>query len=745
MRVHTGGNGRLAILLIVLLAGCAITQKRKAIQRERVAMWELRDAAIARKDFAVALQFDDAFSQHEYTPKLAAERVEHFAALVDAELAKIGPLTEDNAEVMIAILGSLRREAERTEDFPSWVAEGRRKDLAEVVANQIVPRMAEAATIVWAKIDAISVRGEHPLALGLAQALISELPEDDASVARLAQLKERAAQAHVALARAAPETAPGARVLHARIAKMFGIDLGPLVLPGEALLAETRQDWTISSPGSCGDVATAIDSPSQSLAQVLQPYFPSGNGPPAVLSVTFDSCPIDLRESETFEEQAFESTEIIQERVPVMGDSTCGNWSTTSDKGASSTTVTSTRHCGSAPTGEFTYVDREVPVVRTARTTTKHRVHTMKVTGTLRVEVYGTTREEPFSYEAESDDDVSMSSDCSQIKDCPDGLKTWLDPGHGWSEGQARLRIHDQLMRQIQGIVGPIVFEQGSAYLTAAREAIAAGDAMAAEHAFFIARELRQPTEDLFTWMATTYRLPAPLLAAALNEEPMPTLEVARVEGLTLTTILPRDFAREIRDLEEDRRTRGLLWISFTGGPMFASTTGGTGSQKGGIASFQAGAVFGRPLVLFGFTGGYGAGHGLIELDLKGGVGFRAGGLALHAVSGLGMNTSTGNQERIGPTPNDFIVPVAAYWLYGARLSYTFEFDGKLEAMYSKTFRTSAELASEKRLDLRMILFNAGLTMRYSEYLPDVDSFLGTFDESTRSAKTLWVLGGFGF
>jgi hypothetical protein len=64
---------------------------------------------------------------------------------------------------------------------------------------------------------------------------------------------------------------------------------------------------------------------------------------------------------------------------------------------------------------------------------------------------------------------------------------------------------------------------------------------------------------------------------------------------------------------------------------------------------------------------------------------------------------------------------------------------------YTKTFRASSQLASEKRLDARLILFNAAVTMRYAEYLPDVDGFFTPFDADARSAKTFWLLGGGGF
>ena len=108
-------------------------------------------------------------------------------------------------------------------------------------------------------------------------------------------------------------------------------------------------------------------------------------------------------------------------------------------------------------------------------------------------------------------------------------------------------------------------------------------------------------------------------------------------------------------------------------------------------------------------------------------------------------STSFGNQDRVGPTPGNFIVPVALVWQYGVRASYAFEGLLKFDVMYSKHFRTSTALAAEKRLDAGITVGMASVWMRYAEYLNDVDGFFAPFDAETRSAKSLWLLGGLGF
>ncbi len=735
MELHLGRRG-LVVGLIALVASTASAGSLQEDAAKGIAKAE------AKGDYATALAWDDVLAAQPYPP-VGDARKEHFGKLIDVALDKIGPPTAATAQAIIGTLLAMKAEANRDVGQGDLVA-ARKGQLASVVDAKITPKLVEVAAILWTEVDAMTARGEDARALLLADLLIRETPGGTEQARRTEPIKERIAAKHLTIAKEADAALWAARVLHARIAKLYGAEVGELSEPSPEMIDLIARNWSVEAPSSCGNVAFSIEGATQNLEPILAKMYSPGRGGSARLRVSFDSCPITARDWETVEARGYMAKAIVQDREELTYQS-CGNWSSSSDKGASKTTVTESRYCGAVGTGQYTYKDREVEVERVAKTVVEHRVSRMRATGTIKVEMYGLTREVPFSLAAESDDDPASATRCDQEKDCPSAMMTQTHYRHGWSAGQARLRMHDKVLEAIREAVGKVSAEKAASYVNQARTAAAAGRALEADHAYAIAYQLGASDPAFETWVDTQYRLPPHVLMAGLGSGLLPRLDLAIVYAFKLPKLKLTDHAYLEVARKRNRTDRELLWITFSGGPMFATTTGGGDSQKGAILSLQAGAVVGVPLFLFALSGGYGAGHGQIELDFRGGAGFTGGGFALHAVSGLGMNTSTGNQERVGPTPNDFIVPVAAYWLYGARLSYVLPINAKLEAMYTKTFRTSSELPSEKRFDARMLVMNAAVTLRYCEYLADIDSFLGTFDANVRTAKTLWVLFGMGF
>jgi hypothetical protein len=218
--------------------------------------------------------------------------------------------------------------------------------------------------------------------------------------------------------------------------------------------------------------------------------------------------------------------------------------------------------------------------------------------------------------------------------------------------------------------------------------------------------------------------------------------------GASYAVVLPSVTLEAVDDLSAPpgsfKSMRGVVMFTVAGGVASASTTGGSESNKGPVGQLAIAAFPPTRYVGGGFrlSGGY-AHHGLIDMDAFGGVGFHLGWLSLAAVSGLGLDLSTSNPEARGPMPNDFAIPVGAYWQYGARAAYHASF-GSFELMYTKAFRSSDHLYVEKRADVRITVAPIAVTLRYVEYRKLVDSLLGTFS-SDRDARLFWILAGVGF
>lgn len=734
---HWVGSVVLALLCVV---GLTTVAQAKVPGLSPADAKAARSNAIGSKDWSLALAYDDAMlaakTDEANRATMRADRKEHFRLVCNAAIDKLGPATTDNVEAIIGTLLALRSFATRVEGE-------RQGDLEPIADERMAATLAAMATPMWARVDAIAAGGDVPRAISLAHMIPSADP------ARIAKLGETLASTHLALAKQATDDLVGARILHARLAAFFGAEIGDLADVPQFLHAEIGRNWVIAADSDCGTHAGSIDAAKERLDVALGRAYPPGPGVSSVLRVTFSECPVTVREWKTSEEKGYLAKEKVSVRVEVPTEYGCGNWSSTSDKGASSTTITSTRYCGYAST-ETRWEEREVEVERFTKTTIAHRIHRFATKGTISVELYGMTREVPFAFEAESNDDIATGSDCSKKADCPANMRVQGTPHHGWSEWQARLRVHDQLMLEIRTAVSALVTTKVQSYWGRAQAAIDANRPLEADHAFALAHQIIGGSVDskFEAWMQRQYRLSGVLLLAALGTIARPPFRPEGTYELELPAIALRDehvFWREGYINREVNTFRRSFWFTFGVGPMFVDTTGGTSSQMGVIASMHVTGLIKKGLVAFRFAGGYGASHGQIELELHGGFGVRAGDFALHAVTGLGMSTSSGNQERVGPTPNNFIVPVAAVWLYGARVSYALPAGYKLEAMYSKLFRGSTELAAEKRLEARLIVKGFALITRYAEYLPDVDSFFGTFDADTRSAKALWILGGGGF
>ncbi len=323
-----------ALLFVLSAARCASIGSFETVRRDSAesgASSERVDA-VKDKDFALALAYDDALLAFGGTDNdgLRQERKLHFAQWLDSELAKLGPLTDGNAEAIFGTLVAFHREARRGANADTTQAQ-RLSDLALVDAEQIMPQLSIVAARVWSKVDKAAQDGELSRAIALAQGIVDELGPDNNFAPRLGQLKAKIAGIHLALAQQAGERLPGARVLHALLAAIYGAKPGELAEPGAALLAETGQNWLIVSPGSCGDSVNRPVSSNDSMQNNQHYYhqaamvslatrlasqgFAAGPGQPLRLTVTFDSCPVTKRDWQSEEQVAFKVKQHYEDTV----------------------------------------------------------------------------------------------------------------------------------------------------------------------------------------------------------------------------------------------------------------------------------------------------------------------------------------------------------------------------------------------------------------------------------------------
>lgn len=755
-----------ALLIFVFSGSGCFGSSRKSVRAQELALQASsgRSEALDRNDFASALAYDDFLVDGGDEGLPRTDRKNHFARWLEAELAKLGPPREDNVQAIFGTLVAFRREARRAVSTQPAGSPGnktnmkqRQEDLAVVDADLIAPQLAAVAVLMWKAVDGAAERGEFAHAITLGQSMVDELAANDVCVPRLAQLKQRAAALHLALAQEAGDRLPGARVLHARLAAIYGAQVGALAEPGPALLAETTQNWTLSSPGNCGDsvnrpgtttagldgsAATYREAPVNLAVRLRSQGFAAGSGQPMSMTVTFDSCPVSKREFKTEDKVAYQvssiATSFIARTREVCSE---GLTFTDSKRVGYYHQVTTTKiggTCKSVPTGEYDTVKREVEVTAYERVAVSHRVHRMSATGVIQIAFEGGTRQERFTLDAESEDDRSWSSKHRASRQAL-----------GLTEGQVRDRLHGKLLAKIRGLAGQALADRAAAYTKKAQASIAQGQAMEADQAFFVADRIVKvagKTDPLFTqWMQTKHRVTSAVFAAAIAGQGLPKQDVVANRAVHLPAI-----AVKIAD-DSNRELRSEVMSTLTGGPSSTATAGGNSVIRGGILSGAVTVFDGSGGGGLRMHGGWdGAGNGLMDMDILAGYGAFLGWLQFGAIGGLGVDFTPGNDDRVATSPNSFLVPAAGYLEYGARMSYALPIEASIELMYTKVLRYAAALPQENRGDIRLAVtlpfdFPAAFTLRYTEYRAQGGGYLTPFDAGASVATSLWLLGGFGY
>ena len=753
------------LLLLPTAVGCISIGSRASVRHDNAesnASWE-RKSAVRQKDFATALAYDDALLKFGGSSPVAVreERKLHFAQWLEIELAKLGPLSDDNAEALFGTLVAFRREARRSAAGDTAPTE-RQQDLAPLTAERIDKQIPAVAARLWPAVEKAAQRGELPRAVALGQAIIDELEPGHGYDARLQPLKAQVAAAHFALAQEAGELLPGARVLHAKLAAIYGGQPGDLVTPGAALLAETAKNWQVSSPGNCGDsidwAGTGEDSfekehltfqraPVVNLATLLGRHgFTPGPGKPMQMNIRFDSCSVVTRDSESEVKVPYKVKQPYRDTV-LTGDA-CGPRETVvysesdtrifDDKtvvyGHYSCHWEVNYHSGNRDAGQYTITTGTRTVEKIETVPVSHRVHLMNTTGVIQITFEGKTREEPFALAAQSEDDTaSPQTPHRELK------RPW-----NLGEAQVRHRMAVQLLGKVQLLRASLLAERSQVYLEKAKVNLAQNQALAAGHNFYIADQLARVGDsvdpEFLRWMERKYRLLGEVVPLALAGGSLPKLDLAKPYSVKLPQVVIGK-----RGDEHNRDMRSILKLTLTGGVTTANTTGGSAPIRGGMGSFR---ISGFPDAGGGFRmsgGSYGTDRRFIDFEFFGGYGFWINYLYLGAIGGIGSDVTPGNQDGLAPSPNSFILPLAGYAHYGLRAAYTFAFPGEIEFMYSKVYRGSSALPRENRGDVCITLSGLAFTLRYTEYLTHGFGLLPVFTARDRTATTLSLLGGVGF
>jgi len=765
----------LSLTLFAIVAGCG--PKYAPIEPAG------RGEAVQGPEYKFALALvddDDKLEAHPYrndSDELRDRRIKDFERLVSVELEALGPLSTANAAAVFGQLVALRQEAARGPAMPIGPTEGsdidlgirlanqravvfwaaRHADLAGADATVLVPRFAETAPVLWSSVDAEVARGNLVGAMVLGATIVAQLPADTPFTARLHAIGAQASATHLAQAHAAGEDQYGARILHARIAEQFGISAGGLSAVPEELVASTTPSWTVTANGPCGDAPREpyLTGAGVPLTTSLPlEGFASGPGQPYSLTVAFDACPVTLREWDTQMNTTYEEDVEVTQIVAMTGyrQGPCSSSVSHSEEyhfgsegGYTEYTTTTTSGCA---TEAYTYYEPE-QVIITQRNIEQydvsHRRHHAAATGTIRIAFDTGVTEQRFALEADSNDDLAYSPEHGDSK-----AFSML------SEPQARARLHAALVAKIYEVRDEALDRRAAPYVARAVASAAAGDAVAAEHDFFVASQITSRPAPAFTqWMQSQYGIPSDILFAAVGNHPIPRLNLAEGHEVVLPELpwkmrvenqKPPMLAHYAWDL------RRMLVVTLTAGPTQVAHDGVT---NGGfrVSGAYAGAFPVKGPLAIGGGLRYSDGIDvtktrLIETDAFTGVGVLVGGLSVLATAGFGGDVTPGLAAE--SPPEAFFIRGGPYVDYGARVAYAIKWAPiTVDASYTRVFRSVDVLPGERRGDVRFVLSAKGaplaLTMRYTEYLNEPSSSFAWYGPDERVAQTWWVLGGIGF
>ncbi len=690
-----------------------------------------RDEAAASGDPGLALAYDDAilgfggFHPKAKLEELHANRRADFAGFVQAEIDKLGPLTDSNADQAFGALLSLMAEARKGD-------EQRVADLAPVLTETLQPQMDQAAALMWARFEGLMSSHAYVDAVQLGAAVAGAVPGNVEFSRRLGEARAEAAEHYASLGRSEPSASPGAALVDARMAALFG-GSGPdaLTMQTAAVAALADVAWETGVSGSCGDLA-------QHLAIEFNKDHP---GQPTRLSVRFDQCSIEPHASTTTESTDYTVVEHHTETRTVnhpgeeCEDVQVNVGSDCVEEGG--TTTCTPDYVTEHNCTDTSYTTEESFDVAEEHTYTEsyevgHRSATASASGSFRVDWEGGTQEVPFSLAAESGDDRQYTSEHAGSRS--------FDYG---SEGAAYSGLDGRLGAEIRGVETAVQAARAVIVLEQAHAAVAAGQDAEAAHLFWVAaRETGVIDPEIQTWGQAHYAVPADVFAAALAGGPLPARAFADA-GVKLPEVDPSHvMAAETKRWEGDKQweLRQRLMATAGIGVSTARQPGDPAWQVNGPLINAAATVFtsekGMSWALLARLA-YGnnfSGSRISDGDLGAGIGLNAVGISLMPFIGVGY----GNMVGVLP------VPSAPQVEYGLRLGFAPPAPLAVDLTYTKTGRGSKLVSEEERLDLRVVYVPVSLTLRYSSYLSPQDKIYQFFTGANRVGAAVWIVAGVG-
>lgn len=761
---------------MVVLSGCLFGHTDATLSAKKVEKQANTDraAAIAVSDYPAAVAYDDVFLVRNGAgdTKLRRERAVHFRDWLEAKVTAIGPPTGENLGALVGTLVAFRRESQRALGLDANgkppltrgraeedATKIRQEDLAKVDAERIMPRLVALAPAMWSEVAGEVKQRNLVHAVMLGRAIVAELPKNSPQGAQLTALEHSAAAVHVALASEVGDTLPGARMLHAQIAALFGTVSADLVAMTPALAAATGDGWKVSTSGSdveCGasidhNITGTYDKLPFDQRMMRAGFAPSEDSAAPSVVVAFTTCPITSKSWNTEEDVPWEEIRKIETRRAIY-EELCmpDTYKDTYVKSEDYTTHIEWKipgGCSQVVTGSETEI-HEVKVPHVERATIHHFTQTITLAGTIKIDADGASHAYTFSIPGTSRDDISY-----------EGQHLGGRSRTGDTDTDARNMGLQLLITELRAHKREVMAARATEWLARAHAAEAAGKSREADHAFYVANELAPAlaggdftpqTKALDAWVERSYHIPPGAMAAAQARTPLATIDVAQGYEVKVKPLEMRLWDDDELDrLTSGRGFREALTLHLSVGPTFTSTTGGTETKTGGTVGLTVETGSAAPLFGVHLGGGsLAGGHGFVDAVFIGGYGLSTHSLWLGPTLGLGGDFTTGSQD-LTPTPDGFIIPPGFLFEYGARLHYAFPKNGSVAALYAKRFRTAEDLPREKIAELRFSYSGLGTplvaTYRYTEWLGDGDGFLTAFGADKRYAKTNWFLLGYGF
>ncbi len=660
--------------------------------------------AAAASDFPAALAYLDAALAH---PHVGADELRTFVAARDSyagrwvlqTLAKLGPLTDANAETAFGQLSSIKRVLDR-----------------DHLSNDALDRaLAVTTELVLARVDRLEAAGDF----GLAEAWLTTLTTATGMAGdKLVQLRARA---YAARASEGPEVIahPAAALLHlAAAARYAPAGFIPTALAAARATLADRTTIAIggSSSGSCFSDRAAIGVAA-----------PAGPGVPVHVDARFTSCttagPSVERGTTQLDYPVVEEQLIARDHIVDRGYE-C--YSKVTALGL--TTYTSNVSRPGCVMPLYT-IEQDPPERRRIESVGHETVGLTRTTYTASAAAHVTATWPGDSIEL---DIVSTGTSGMVVYDRPEFARPMTDIGTA-TAAEAQGKALAALQHDAYAIEAQV---RGKLAAAAMARAARAADPLTREDELVIAAIVNnRASPELVQLVAQRYHIGASELSAALFERMMELPELGE-------PLVMREVGAD--ELTEDTNTyRAMFLHSATGRSAYAITFGAGYARSTAIDKAETGAfvfVFDY-FASFSIAGPlawstlvdvrYGRG-GLLETRFALGAGVNLDGVLVHPFVGAGFDRLGFGESATAPSlayDSAFVAEA------GVRAGFAIPHLVAIDGAIARRRRSATSLVAENRFDLELRFQPVSVGLQYTQLLA----------ENGQQGQLLEIVGGFGF